>query len=123
MKYEVTVTRDGKWWMVEVPELDILTQARRLSEVEEMARSAIAVTTQGDDFDIVLHYGDIGSMKLDAEVYAIAAEKAELNALGSTVSRHQATLARRLAGEHVPVRDIGAILGVSFQRAQQLVNQ
>ncbi len=43
MKYDVNVTRDGRWWMVEVPAIDGLTQARRISEVEEMARSLIAI--------------------------------------------------------------------------------
>ncbi len=42
--YDVTVTRDGSWWMVEIPALDGLTQARRLSEVTEMSRSYVAVT-------------------------------------------------------------------------------
>jgi len=42
--YEVAVTREGRWWMVEIPGLDGLTQARRLDEVEKMAREYIAVT-------------------------------------------------------------------------------
>ncbi|HWD82904.1 MAG TPA: hypothetical protein VG497_28580 [Kribbella sp.] len=43
--YEVTVRREGRWWMVAVPELDGLTQARRLDEVEQVAREYIAVST------------------------------------------------------------------------------
>lgn len=42
--YDAVVTRDGRWWMIEVPEVDGLTQARRLDEVEKMAREYIAVT-------------------------------------------------------------------------------
>src|SRR5690242_16479877 len=41
--YMVTVTREGKWWMVHIPELDGLTQARNLGEVEAQARDYIAV--------------------------------------------------------------------------------
>ncbi|CPV99762.1 hypothetical protein P5V67_01360 [Mycobacteroides abscessus subsp. abscessus] len=41
--YGIQVTRDGKWWMVNVPEIDQLTQARNEGEVEEMARELIAV--------------------------------------------------------------------------------
>lgn len=37
------MTRDGKWWMINVPEIDQLTQARNEGEVEEMARDLIAV--------------------------------------------------------------------------------
>src|SRR5690242_12249858 len=43
--YEVTVRREGRWWMVAVPEIDGLTQARRLEEVDRMAREYIAVST------------------------------------------------------------------------------
>ncbi|MGW4482020.1 hypothetical protein [Rhodococcus triatomae] len=42
--YTVEVTREGEWWMVSIPELDGLTQARQLSEAELMAREYIAVT-------------------------------------------------------------------------------
>ncbi|OHU23589.1 hypothetical protein BKG77_08075 [Mycobacteroides chelonae] len=41
--YDIQVTRDGKWWMINVPEIDQLTQARHEGEVEEMARDLIAV--------------------------------------------------------------------------------
>ncbi|MBA0046300.1 hypothetical protein [Mycobacteroides sp. LB1] len=41
--YDIQVTRDGKWWMIHVPEIDQLTQARSQGEVEEMARGLIAV--------------------------------------------------------------------------------
>src|SRR5664279_652650 len=42
--YDITVTREGKWWMIDVPAVDGLTQARRLSEIKDMAVSLIAVT-------------------------------------------------------------------------------
>jgi predicted RNase H-like HicB family nuclease len=50
--YVVNVNREGKWWMVSIPELDGLTQARNEDEVEAMARDVIAVTldVQPDSF-------------------------------------------------------------------------
>lgn len=39
MTYEVSVTRDGAWWMVAVPALDAVTQARTLGEVDAAAGS------------------------------------------------------------------------------------
>jgi hypothetical protein len=44
--YAVKVTREGKWWMVHIPELDGLTQARNVAEIEGMARDYIAVTLE-----------------------------------------------------------------------------
>ena len=42
--YTVSVTREGRWWIVRVPEVDQVTQARRLSEVTTAARELIAMT-------------------------------------------------------------------------------
>jgi hypothetical protein len=44
-EYDIEVSRDGRWWMIHIPELDGLTQARHEGEIEEMARDYIAVTT------------------------------------------------------------------------------
>lgn len=41
--FDVQIYRDGEWWMVEIPAIGGLTQARRRGEVEEMATSYIAV--------------------------------------------------------------------------------
>lgn len=41
-QYDIAVTREGDWILIEVPELDIVTQARRVDEVVAQARSLIA---------------------------------------------------------------------------------
>jgi hypothetical protein len=43
--YGIEVSRDGDWWMIRVPEIDQVTQARHAGEVELMARELIAVST------------------------------------------------------------------------------
>ena len=40
--YRAEVTWDDRWWMVRIPELDLLTQAETWDEVELMARDVIA---------------------------------------------------------------------------------
>jgi len=42
---EVEVYGDDRWYMIRIPELDGLTQARHPGEIEDMARSYIAVST------------------------------------------------------------------------------
>ena len=49
--YEISVYREGRWWMIYVPEIDELTQARHVSETEDMARS-IAVSTETPIADV-----------------------------------------------------------------------
>ncbi|OBJ90908.1 hypothetical protein [Mycobacterium asiaticum] len=52
--YEIEVTRDGSWWMINIPEIDGLTQARNASEIEQVARSYIAVATDRTTDDIAV---------------------------------------------------------------------
>ncbi|MEU4162969.1 hypothetical protein [Actinoplanes sp. NPDC026670] len=55
--YEVVATRSGRWWALTVPGLKFAhTQARRLSEADEMARDLIAILTDApeDSFSITL---------------------------------------------------------------------
>lgn len=44
-EYDITVERDGRWWMIAVPEIDGRTHAEDFDDVEAMARSYIAVAT------------------------------------------------------------------------------
>lgn len=43
--YDAHVYRKGDWWMIEIPELDALTQARRWMDVEDQAISLAAAMT------------------------------------------------------------------------------
>ena len=48
-QYDTVIYLDGKWWMVEIPELSIVTQARRKNEVIPMAKDAIATYLDLED--------------------------------------------------------------------------
>jgi hypothetical protein len=56
--YDVEVTREGRWWMIRIPELDGLTQARWPGEIRRMARSYIAVSTDQPIDTIAVHCAD-----------------------------------------------------------------
>lgn len=123
--YDATATREGKWWMVSIPAIDGLTQARRLSEATEMAREYIAASQDLalDDVTVKLSFDPIGKAhNLTERVATIADERARAAELERSASRHARELAHVLAEADVPVRDIGAILHVSHQRAHQLVS-
>jgi hypothetical protein len=121
--YTVTVTREGRWWMVHIPELDGLTQARRLGEAELMAREWIAVTlgVPLNDVSVEVTIERVGRVDVAKRLAAIRRERERATELEREAIQHTAALAKELAAEDVPVRDIGAALGVSFQRAHQLV--
>lgn len=122
--YEINVFRDGKWWMVEIPGIDGLTQARRLSEVKKMAREYIALSCNVavDEVSVI-----VGSIKVDGKEYA----RRQAQLLAARVARVEAEerertladkLAHELAAESIPVRDIGELLDLSYQRAQQIIH-
>jgi hypothetical protein len=56
-KYTAEVERDGKFWMIRVPEIDYLTQARDVREIERMARDLIATVEDipADSFELAVH--------------------------------------------------------------------
>lgn len=124
--YRVVIWRETetRMWAVHVPDLDLLTQARRIDEVERMARSIIALHLGTDDqrsFNIEVE------TRLPDELADELARARELREQADEANRQAAALsrdaARRLADQGLTIRDIGAILGVSFQRASQLLGQ
>jgi hypothetical protein len=123
MTYKVEVTRDDRWWMIHVPDIDGLTQARRISEIEDMARSLIAISTDTPIADVAVgihsitvpELGDIaGRAQYVRDLRARAAE-AEARAAGEAIH-----YAQSLTEAGIPVRDIAELLGVSPQRISQL---
>ncbi|HRD60937.1 MAG TPA: hypothetical protein PLZ93_01160 [Nocardioides sp.] len=52
MKYQATVERDDRWWLVQVPALGYSTQAESREDVEPMARDLIATVLDIDPEDI-----------------------------------------------------------------------
>ncbi|MCF4005609.1 hypothetical protein L1O03_00205 [Corynebacterium uropygiale] len=49
---DATVTRDGQWWLVEVPEFDISGQAARLTDAEDVAREITALWLDVPEEDV-----------------------------------------------------------------------
>ncbi|CAN5346527.1 hypothetical protein BH09ACT4_BH09ACT4_06890 [soil metagenome] len=121
--YDATVTRDGKWWMVAIPAIDGLTQARRLAEAEQMAREYLALhlNLPLDEVQIALTVDDVNEINVATALAEIAEERQTAAALEAHARVNAERLAKRLAAEKIPVRDIGTMMGISFQRAHQLV--
>lgn len=121
-EYKIEVSRDGRWWMINVPELDELTQARRLTEVEQNARELIAVSTGTPIKDVAVHIASITVNGVD--VLSGAAHVKELRRHVYHVEYEAMEAAgvftKRLTTQQIPVRDIAELLGVSPQRVSQL---
>ena len=119
--YTARATRDGdRFWLVHVPEIDQWTQARRISEVEAMARDLVAVVRGVDPGEVELTV----EITLPAEVTERLEHAAQLREQEAALRREAAEDVRVAAGAlkqaGLSVREIGRVLGVSFQRAAQL---
>jgi hypothetical protein len=121
--YLAEVDRDGTVWRVRVPEVRRTTQARNLREVEPMARDLIAIMedVRPDSFNVKVR------VNLPAEVRAELERSADLREQAARNQAEAAALARRAArhlrDQGLPLRDVGQVLGVSFQRAKQLIDE
>ena len=117
--YKATVTKDGRFWLVHVHGVERYTQARNLRDVEAMTVDLIEVMTgkrpQEVEYDIQLP-AEAGDHLEAAKRYR--AEAASANSRAAAEAR---AAARALHEAGIPLRDIGQLLGVTHQRAHQLV--
>ncbi|WP_426303029.1 hypothetical protein [Arthrobacter sp. R-11] len=122
MKLHVTAARDGRTWFVESAQIDgLTTQARTVAEIPEMVRDLAAMITgrPESDFDVEITF-DAPEVAAHLRQAEDLAAKADALRAESARERHEAAMVLKRQG--VTVRDIGAVLGVSHQRAQQLVS-
>lgn len=134
-KYQVNVTRDERWWMIEVPELDgyvgadgatnlsTITQARRLADVPNEARDFICTITDKAPSEVNININiSIADINVTARAMKVARDREAAERHSAAAQAEAKGLARDLAAAGVAVRDVGEVLGVSFQRAQQLIS-
>jgi hypothetical protein len=122
--YRLVVEREPGWWIVQIPELDLTTQARRLGDVEKSAREAIAALL------------DVGTVTFDVEqdVRAPVAVVRELDEARALMDR--AAILREESADRigqavdklikdfgVTMREAGKLLDLSHQRIAQLVER
>jgi hypothetical protein len=121
--YHADVERDGTVWRVRVPEVQRTTQARSLREVEPMARDLIAIMDDVpvDSFTVNVHITLPPEVAAELErSAALREEAARAQAQAAQLARHAA---RHLREHGLSLRDVGQALGVSFQRAKQLIDE
>lgn len=119
--YTGTARQDGRFWFVEVDGVGA-TQARHLREVDDMAADLVASMTGADVDDVKVEI----SVVLPAKVQQHLDEAERLHQVESAARRDAArasrAAARELAASGLPVRDVGKALGISHQRAHQLIS-
>jgi predicted RNase H-like HicB family nuclease len=113
---------DTGWWIVTVPDVPgAITQSRRLDQVAAEAAEVIEIQTgrpvELDTLDVVpILAGEAG--ELAAETRRL---RAEANALAERAGEQTRAAVVLLHRRKFPLRDIGQLTGITYQRAQQIV--
>ncbi|MFJ9387721.1 hypothetical protein ACIRON_02800 [Nocardioides sp. NPDC101246] len=119
--YEVLADRDEQYWRVRVPAVDRVTSARHVREIETMARDLIAIMedVEPDSFEIDMRIELPADVR--AHLDAAARLREEATRANAEAAQEARAAARGLVDAGMPLRDAGAVLGVSHQRVAQLV--
>lgn len=119
--YRVQAVREGKFWLLTVPELDVMTQARRLTEAEEMARDLIAtwleVAPESFAVDLDVALPDELTQRRDRARQL----RKEADRLRDEAADELRVVVREAHASGMSVRELAVALGVSHQRAQQIL--
>lgn len=125
MSYHVNAEWDTTgWWVVTVPDVPgAITQCRRLDQVPDEAAEIIEIQTGEEvkpgDLDVRPSLpGEAGEIAASARLLRAEAQALKNRAEDSTKAAVQA-----LRAQGFPLRDIGALTGITFQRAQQLAKR
>lgn len=122
--WTVTAERTaGGWWVLEQAELGAVSQVRRLDQAEAEMREAVAHLAGEPEEAVEIMVQPI----LPEEIRRQQREAREARETAEETNRRAAAINRRLAhslaDSGMPLRDIGRIMGVSHQRAGQLVGR
>jgi hypothetical protein len=119
--YRASAVRDGDVWLLDVPEIERVTQARRLDQAERMVRSLVSIMTgeAEDSFDVAIQ-PELDSALSEIVLRAVSA-KGRAAAAQAEASNLQREAVRRLTESAMTIRDAGDLLGITHQRVAQLL--
>lgn len=118
-RWTARCVREGKWWTVNVDGARAFTQAARLDQVPQRVTEALylldGVEAAPEDIDIEAHLPGEDSLVEDAR-----SKRQEAHHAQAVAEEITAAVVRRLHKAGLPYRDIGVMLDMSHQRAQQI---
>lgn len=121
-KYRVFAKKENRWWVVTVPALDVVGQARSVREIEPTAREIIALTLNIEDESSI----DLDDIEFDLPDdtwlrWNSANEKdAKARELAAESARERSAAVKQLLRAGYSQSEAAAALEVSKQRISQL---
>ena len=121
--FHVLARREGRWWVVEIPALDIATQTRNLKDARAVAAEAIGLYLDVDESKVTVDL----SIQLPRDVSSTWQKARDLEEESRKTSAEAARLSRAvvrtLRASGMSQRDTAEALGLSYQRIAQLEKQ
>ena len=118
--YDATARKDGRWWLVEVPELDVAGQARNLAEIGDVAREIAALVLDVDEASVRVKVIAQMPDELRQAWAAARAKTAQAAADQIEAAARTREVVSALRNDGYTYQEAAAVLGLSVPRVQQL---
>ncbi|MFK0009916.1 hypothetical protein ACIQTZ_22965 [Paenarthrobacter sp. NPDC090520] len=118
---EATAYKEGKWWMISIPEIDGLSQAKTVESVPGMAAdlAAIVLNVPQEAVRVNITYRlPEAAAVIDRQWHEA---KAQVTTAEATAADKLAELAHTLKANGWTLKDIAAVTGYTFQRIAQIL--
>lgn len=121
-RYTVTAERGRRWWVLQcVEHPGAISEVARLDQAPTAMREAIAFVAQVDPSDVEVDLRPVVPDAVGSHVRAAARLREEAHRANREAAAEARAAARVLRDAGLSVRDVGTVLGVSHQRAHQLL--
>lgn len=121
MTYTSKAHKEGRWWIVQNDQHPgALSQVKRLDLAAEAQREAIAFVAGVPASSVDVAVRATVSPEIDRQLAEVKALRIEAILSEGRAAAIREAVARRLEADGFTLREIGIVLGVSYQRAHQL---
>lgn len=118
--YNATATREGRWWVVDVPGVGV-TQGRTTREAERMAADLVAVMVGVPAEEVSISVDFRLADELADEVCSAKQAQRDAEAAQTQAAERFRKAVRRVLAAGLSKQDTARVLGISAQRVSQLV--
>ncbi len=121
--YTVVAERADGWWAIRVPDVrGAHSQARRLEQVPEIARDAIAAVLDVDAGSFELRLEPQLGLAAATSLASLADARRAAEEAQTRLRQVAADAAAELLASGLSMRDAGELLGISHQRVAQIAH-
>ncbi|WP_417512530.1 antitoxin HicB [Microbacterium sp.] len=117
--FEVTVERDGNWWVFEIPELGTGGQAKSLAEVDFEAQGVAAMWLNVSPDTVAVNVTVKGPEHALSEWAAAERDEQDARKAQARAAERRRSVVRELRAQ-LSAPDVGRVLGISKQRVYQI---